>query len=482
VIVVLLPFSFVNSASAIVRVAVLELVNDTDSPHSSVNYLADKIRAVASENLLATQYLILTRESVRELLPDDVSLEDCVSSDCEVQIGRMMGVDYIVTGHLLIFADQLRINVKLHHTISGSYLGSRTAGGSDLLALEQEIESAIGPLFDIMEFHVRTERSGSPSQRDAESEIASEVVLRFDSKPPGAMVEVDGEAIGETPCAFALSEGFVEVVMQKLQYYPRRERIEVRIGMAPLIWELEPRTGRVMFRAIDDNGNAVSAPVVINGRSIARTYEVQELQVGRYRCRVQKNGYYWEDVVEVAEGKETKVEAVLDKQVDFKGRRATSILGIGRGIPQGGEFSNAAEAWILMYLGVEKTIARRIALGGEYVLGKTDIVQYSPIEGKDVTRELGVRRIGAYLVYCMRDDCRGPYFRGSIGVDMYNIAQDELVLDIDVYYGGGIGVGYRGGSVGRIGIIGELNVNTSFGDDGLFPDMAHAGVFVGIIF
>ena len=40
----------------------------------------------------------MTRESIEALLPSGTRLSDCAKAQCEVEVGRRIGADYIVTG------------------------------------------------------------------------------------------------------------------------------------------------------------------------------------------------------------------------------------------------------------------------------------------------------------------------------------------------------------------------------------------------
>ncbi len=137
------------------RIAVLELVDRAGISDDEASYLTDKVRDAASAELAAAGFLVITRESLQELLPPHTDLKTCADSSCEVEIGRKIGADYLVTGDILKFAGELRANLKVHHSQSGAFLGSQAAEGIDLKGLERSISAASKALFGKVLAHAR---------------------------------------------------------------------------------------------------------------------------------------------------------------------------------------------------------------------------------------------------------------------------------------------------------------------------------------
>jgi len=337
----ILLFSITSTANATEKIGVLELVDKTNSPHESVAYLTDQLRTLASEELQSARYLILTRENIWDLLPPEITLEDCEISDCEVQLGRMVGAEYIITGYLHLFAQEYRITVKLHHTESGAFLGSRTAEGRDLLELERDIIPEVRPLFDILKHHARL-IDPDHSQSDSQKIYHTEVVVEFDSQPRGALLMIDGEATGHTPCAIALREGFSEVSMQVVNHYSRSKRIEVRPNMPQIVWELEPRIGSVIFRTFDGKRNAIAANVLIDGKISGKTFQPVSYIVGEHAIRIESNTRYWTQKVAFIEGVTQEMDVVLASS--RKQWRPFSYVGFVEVIGYGGYSADSSES------------------------------------------------------------------------------------------------------------------------------------------
>jgi TolB-like protein len=145
--------SGVSRADTQSRLAVVELRNSASLREEEVMYLADLVRTQASKALPGDQFLVMTRESIVALLPPGTRLEDCAKSQCEVEVGRTIGADYIVTGEVLRFGDELRLNIKAHACSSGGFVGSEVVKGIKLNDLENGLIEASARLCEPIRRH-----------------------------------------------------------------------------------------------------------------------------------------------------------------------------------------------------------------------------------------------------------------------------------------------------------------------------------------
>ncbi len=100
------------------RVAVLEFDNRADLSEYELRTLTDKVRRAALGTLPKSQYRIITRENILEMLPQGTTLADCEGGECEVQIGRLVGAQLVVSGEVGYFGNQLQVNLKMPQPIS----------------------------------------------------------------------------------------------------------------------------------------------------------------------------------------------------------------------------------------------------------------------------------------------------------------------------------------------------------------------------
>jgi hypothetical protein len=124
-------------------IAVLEF-RDRVPPELRIDtaYLSDQVRAAAKESL--PQAKIITRENMLVLLKTSgKDLAKC-DGECEVDTGRRIGADLVVSGELLRFGSQYKLNMKLHDTRDGSLLSGAKASG----ATADELDRALRPAAD----------------------------------------------------------------------------------------------------------------------------------------------------------------------------------------------------------------------------------------------------------------------------------------------------------------------------------------------
>jgi hypothetical protein len=132
------------------RLAVLDFLNPAGLDQQEVDYISDLVRTEARKMLPQDQYVLLTKENIYDMLPPDKrNLAQC-EGQCEVETGRMIGVQYLVTGEIVRFGGELRVTVRLYDVTTGNLLESRKAAGKNVLDLEAPLERVASVLFAIL--------------------------------------------------------------------------------------------------------------------------------------------------------------------------------------------------------------------------------------------------------------------------------------------------------------------------------------------
>ena len=130
--------------SAARRVAVLDARVGEELDPSLGAYVADVLRAEA-QSALESGGSVMTRENILAMLPPDTSWASCTEADCEVEFGRRIAADVVVSAELRVLAGQVRLNVVTHDAASGQILdGRRWAGANSdalIIALEREADT-----------------------------------------------------------------------------------------------------------------------------------------------------------------------------------------------------------------------------------------------------------------------------------------------------------------------------------------------------
>src|SRR5207302_5992865 len=75
------------------------------------------------------------------------SLENC-EGECEVDTGRRLGADYVISGEVLRVGATLKATLKLHDTHTGTLLGAVSASGVDVEALDANLAVAVKRLVE----------------------------------------------------------------------------------------------------------------------------------------------------------------------------------------------------------------------------------------------------------------------------------------------------------------------------------------------
>lgn len=126
------------------NLAVLELADRAGLRPAEADYLTDLVRTTAGRR---PGLRVLTREDIIERLPPGTDLAAC-EADCEIEIGRRLGADFVISGEIIDFAGELRVLLRLHATRTATLLAGERAGALRLADLETPIESATARLLD----------------------------------------------------------------------------------------------------------------------------------------------------------------------------------------------------------------------------------------------------------------------------------------------------------------------------------------------
>ena len=89
---------------------------------------------------------MITRENLLVLLQAlGKSVADC-EGECEVDTGRRVGADVVISGEGLRIGSIYKLNLKLHDTHSGRLLSGSTASGRTVEDLDADVARAVREL------------------------------------------------------------------------------------------------------------------------------------------------------------------------------------------------------------------------------------------------------------------------------------------------------------------------------------------------
>lgn len=127
------------------KLAVLDLRNfTTDLAKENVQYFTDVVRSAALR--AQPQLQVMTRENLIVLLKASGKLLDECEGECEVDTGRRIGADEIVSGEIQRLGSLYKLTLRLHDTHEGRLLSSTQASGKTVEELDQAAQAAAAEL------------------------------------------------------------------------------------------------------------------------------------------------------------------------------------------------------------------------------------------------------------------------------------------------------------------------------------------------
>ncbi len=107
-------------------------------------YFANQVRSAVKR--VAPQAKVMTRENVIVLLQSQgKSLSDC-EGECEVDTGRNLGADMVVSGDLIKIGGTWKLDLRLHQTSDGQLISGAAASGKSPDELDQDAGRAVAEL------------------------------------------------------------------------------------------------------------------------------------------------------------------------------------------------------------------------------------------------------------------------------------------------------------------------------------------------
>jgi hypothetical protein len=123
------------------RLAVLDFkAFDREIKAEQVHYFTDLVRRAAVR--AGPQIEVLTRENLFVLLRASGKDPSQCEGECEVETGRLVGADSIVSGDLQRIGANLKLSLRLHETGGGRLLGAEVASGKNLDELDKAVTQA----------------------------------------------------------------------------------------------------------------------------------------------------------------------------------------------------------------------------------------------------------------------------------------------------------------------------------------------------
>jgi hypothetical protein len=125
-------------------VAVLDFKHTPSFTKDDARYLCDVVRAAVLK--VAPRLSVMTRENLLVLLQSSgKDLADC-EGECEVDTGRRIGADAVISGDILKFGARYKLSLRLHETKAGRLIAAAVASGATLEELDTQVQSSAADL------------------------------------------------------------------------------------------------------------------------------------------------------------------------------------------------------------------------------------------------------------------------------------------------------------------------------------------------
>ena len=272
-VIILSVLAFSSAFADGVWIAILETTGDKKIEAASKRHITDKIRAEAVKIFKdKTKFKIIDKDSFKERLPKDSSLEDC-TEQCAVEIGKKISANYIVQSIIGKPETNYTLGITVYDVSNGTLVGSITFDDSNIRSFDKYIEKNSPNLFEAiitkpwsgMEYKV--DSSGSIFMK---KEIIQKKIVRLESTPSGAKVIIDGTAASgcpKTPCSITVEEGSHDFKFILNRYAPHSQMVSIKEKNQVVNAKLTPTFGilRVRPKFTDGIGNAEDLIVNYDG-------------------------------------------------------------------------------------------------------------------------------------------------------------------------------------------------------------------------
>ena len=238
----------------------------------------------------SNRFTVIEKNKREELLEEQKFQSSGVCDEaCAVEIGQLVGAEYLMLGEIIGFADLYQVNIKIINIEKGDVAEKVTdqisGGMGDLLNGMEEASREI----------VRRIAAGSASQQVMQQTGLPTVVQKtygsidVTTDPQGANILIDGVEVGVTPKTIPnLETGPHNLIL----VYPGYERLQKRIMVEdgktiPISEYLVPKTGSLSILS-EPIGATVYLDNFVKGQT---PLDIPELPVKDYMIRLELKDY-----------------------------------------------------------------------------------------------------------------------------------------------------------------------------------------------
>jgi hypothetical protein len=107
--------------------------------YEDIDFISEEIRSAIFYSISRTKYDLMQKETITEFLRDN-DMSYCTST-CEIETGRVLGADYILTSSIYRLDDVFNLKIKVFDIEDGSTLDMFDVSSSTIYDLSSEISN-----------------------------------------------------------------------------------------------------------------------------------------------------------------------------------------------------------------------------------------------------------------------------------------------------------------------------------------------------
>ena len=174
---------------------------------------------VRKEVIKASDYKLVDRNSMNEILAEQgLSQSGCVSSECAVEVGKLLGVQQMVSGSLSALGSLFLLDINIIDVSTGEIIKTESVEHIG------KIEELISPL-----------RTTVKSMLGGSILNVGEALIYIESIPSGAMVYMNGEFVGSSPLKHTIDTKSYNITLKAKGYTDWFQEIKGKTGETVLV-------------------------------------------------------------------------------------------------------------------------------------------------------------------------------------------------------------------------------------------------------
>ncbi len=254
-------------------VAVLEFQSSGGLDKSELSVLTNRFRGILVQT---DAYEVIEREKMRDILKEqDFALSDqCNSQECAVQVGQLLGVQYMIAGDIAKFGQTYTIDLRMIDVGTGKIVKTKS----------EDYEGKMEGLLNVMK-SIANAFAGK-DEGTAVAGAAGDIFVS--SNPAGGNIFLDGKETGfVTP---RLLEGITtgkHTVEVRLGDLIARKEVDLKKGA---IENLDLKLGRLTI-PVKVTSEPSEAVIYLDNEMVGKTPTVINVPAGAYLITYKKNGY-----------------------------------------------------------------------------------------------------------------------------------------------------------------------------------------------